>query len=69
MAQAKAHEYTATKVRADFTYARNLMRQIDEMMRSGIADFSEAGDAGQLALDLNASVSCFEAFLTERRAS
>jgi hypothetical protein len=59
-------DYTATQVRSDFTYARMLMREADRMMREGITDFSESGEAGQLALELVASVTTFRAYLDER---
>lgn len=54
---------TATQVRRDFAYARHLMRLADRAMRDGITDLSESGDAYQIALELQASVTTFAAYL------
>lgn len=58
---------TKTQVRSDFSYARELMRQADELMKAGITDFSESGEAGQIANELTASASTFLQYLDERR--
>jgi hypothetical protein len=58
---------TKTKVKSDFSYARDLMRQAEKLMSEGISDFSNDGHAGQLALELSASASTFLQYVEERQ--
>jgi hypothetical protein len=55
-----------TNVRSDFSYARLLMRKAEKMMRVGITDFDQSGEAGQIALELIASVGTFGQWLEEQ---
>lgn len=61
------HQVTKTQVRNDFTYVRRLMSIANKMMVEGITDYSEAGEAGQVALELIASAGMFLAYLDERQ--
>jgi hypothetical protein len=60
-------EYTKTDVRSDFKYARLLMANINTMMKQGITDYSNDADASQMAMELIAAVSTFEAYILEKR--
>ena len=60
---------TKGQVRKDFSYARLLMQKADKMMADQtIADFSESGEFGQIALELTASVSTLLQWLEEQEA-
>ena len=56
---------TKSQVRQDFKYLRNLMREIDLMMKQEITDTSEEGVAGQLANELSAIASTFRNYLDD----
>lgn len=58
-------KWTASQVRADFTYIRQLMRQADQVMRSidENTDLSESSEVGQLALELIACSHSFQQWI------
>ena len=58
---------TKGQVRSDFKHARFLMQEAEKVMKNSkdISNWSESGDAGQLALELSASASTFLAWVNE----
>lgn len=58
--------YNKSRVRAEFSYLRELLRIADDMMKDGITDYSLEGDAYQLALEIGACATTFEAYVLER---
>lgn len=60
-------EITKGQVRSDFKYARFLMQRAEKIMKDSkrISDWSESGEAGQMALELTASASTFLAWVEE----
>jgi hypothetical protein len=59
---------TKAQVRNDFTYARLMMSKANDIMKDKtITDFSESSEAGQVALELVASVSTFMQWLEEQQ--
>lgn len=58
-------EYKIKDVKADFTYARQLMREIEKTIGKN-TDWEETGEFGQLVNDLVASVSTALAYREER---
>jgi hypothetical protein len=58
---------TKAQVRSDFAYARLMMSKANDIMKDKtITDFSESSEAGQVALELVASVSTFMQWLDEQ---
>lgn len=60
---------TKSKVRRDFTHARYLMQLANEIMKDSSRlhlDYTNGGDAMQIALELTACASTFEAWVSEQ---
>lgn len=59
---------TKAQVRSDFTYARHLMQLADAIMKDSknITDWSESGEAGQIANELTAATTTFRAWVEEQ---
>ena len=55
------------QVRSDFTYARKMMKLAEQIMKDSknVTDWSESGEAGQIALELVASASAFAQWVEE----
>ncbi len=55
------------QVRSDFKYARLMMQKAEAIMKNSksISDWSESGEAGQIALELSASASAFAQWVEE----
>ena len=56
-----------SQVRSDFSYARRMMQLAEKIMRDSknVSDWSESGEAGQIALELVASASAFAQWVEE----
>lgn len=54
-------------VRSNFTYARQMMQQAEKIMKNSknVTDWSESGEAGQVALELIASAATFLQWVEE----
>ena len=55
------------QVRSDFKYARRMMQLAEKIMKDSrnVSDWSESGEAGQIALELVASASAFAQWVEE----
>jgi hypothetical protein len=60
---------TKSDVRTNFRYAKDLMKQANQIMRDSkqITDFTNNSDAGQLCNELVASVAIFQIWLDEQQ--
>jgi 5-bromo-4-chloroindolyl phosphate hydrolysis protein len=61
-------EVTKGSVRSNFSYARELMRKAEWIMKNSksVQEWEESSEAGQIALELIASVATFSQWVEEQ---